>query len=747
MLALFPRPSRGAPSLELPRSAVRGPGAYAFPGLELAPERLASGLDRDLSLAFPASGGNAEAPDVLAAERLSGALAAAPAQEREERAQVAQVLAAAVADPAALEAVRERLGAPGPAGASVGADVLRRLEEAHAKVAAAGGAQRLSALSGRLGSALEAARAGDAGALARLFENSAAGGDEGGLVWAQGPMGSAALPPAARLAPAPQAFTEQELFEIWNAVFTEIPQVDDVLAAARDRWGAARVDEAILRFPLRRLDWFFSHVASSHASYRPRTEVALIEIARIAGLPQYDPAGAVRVIREFLSPSAGGGRTDFGLADRRRELTLRDLRPALAEAGFLKPEAPREDFGKASPYGLLSETLVEHQGLARLAGLDFNAPASKTLGQGSYRTKNGTAYHQDVYWVRDYHPLVRFVPVRRGAELVYQAQVIEYVYPFSTDGRPVSVDFEPPKAPGYPDPETRKLRLLIRGGDTLWTPGTESAPGFFLTSERTLAFNDQGHEQLAADAQAWFKRYQEAGSRYVANGSEWTRNFYEWAGDGLGPGNVRRDRSQVVAELARAARVPESHVVIAPWLPGSKTGDVDEYVAHLTGNAVAVARIDEESLEARGFEHERAYARGLNAFLDARAKEFAERGLTVERLPMFAPVNLKPNQFGGWNPDFLPTVNWARVNNHVYVPDYRAYLVKHGHPAELVERVQARIAQQVRETLKRYGMSAEFVDAGGLMEVDGQTTGPNGAFHCVTAVEYQVRRPPAAPKT
>jgi hypothetical protein len=260
-----------------------------------------------------------------------------------------------------------------------------------------------------------------------------------------------------------------------------------------------------------------------------------------------------------------------------------------------------------------------------------------------------------------------------------------------------------------------------------------NSPGFFITSERTILENGRSHERIRQEAQAFLKKEADFFNRPVRmSADEWMRNFYSSL-PGTGRGNVQRNRDQVVDLLSVAARVPREHVIITPWMPGSKTGDVDEYTALLTGNAVVVAKIIPESISSRGFRHERDYADMLNQWLEARAGEFQKRGLSVHRIPMFAPVNLRPNEFGGYNPDLLTTVNWARFNNHVIAPDFSAYLIKHGHPADLVRKLQKQIEDETREVLGQYGMSAEFIDASGLV-------GSFGGLHCISAVEYQIAR-------
>ncbi len=189
-----------------------------------------------------------------------------------------------------------------------------------------------------------------------------------------------------------------------------------------------------------------------------------------------------------------------------------------------------------------------------------------------------------------------------------------------------------------------------------------------------------------------------------------------------------RSSEEVRGVLSDQLGIPRSNALLLPILPGDKVGHSDTYVGSIQGDTVAVPRVHERAIELLGpdFGHEKAFARGINAFLDAQARRLREAGLTVERPLMLPPKNLKHSSLSalGWDADFLSPVNWAIHDGTVYVPTYESaldYL-----PEETRAEIIRELRSSVREAVEKHGLKASFHDARKLV-------GTGAGFHCITS--------------
>lgn len=123
-----------------------------------------------------------------------------------------------------------------------------------------------------------------------------------------------------------------------------------------------------------------------------------------------------------------------------------------------------------------------------------------------------------------------------------------------------------------------------------------------------------------------------------------------------------RSADEVLDIFAAAVGVRRDRVVVLPRMPGEGTGHVDMFVMALGPDRVLIPEIHDEAIDVIGASHEQALGRQVQAFLDDRAAQLAQRGIEVERLPMMAPINLTPASSA------TSTDDVTRVNAMTYSP-------------------------------------------------------------------------------
>ena len=323
----------------------------------------------------------------------------------------------------------------------------------------------------------------------------------------------------------------------------------------------------------------------------------------------------------------------------------------------------------------------------------------------------GGVENPNVSWTRDLFPL-------QTTDEQGRLVVIPYLSALSPDGAPFDGSHyipvplpadAPPNAKSfkfndkYHWLEVRSLPLLFEGGNVV---ATEK---FVFIGQKVVEQNGRSTRELR--------------DHYLAQGASVTA--VNRLVSGLAKrGYTKRNKEQVIDEFAKAFGLGSNQIIVLPWMPGERTGHVDMFLATLDEQTIALPYVPQWLIDRLDYDHERAYAQGVNEWLAVQTKTIKDRTdgtLTVVRVPMLPPKNLQSCSLSslGWSANLLATVNWILHEDMAFVPIFKTHTLQNEPGAA------ERFKDEIRSVLSHYGFQTQFVDCSRLLR-------HNGLLHCLT---------------
>ncbi len=255
--------------------------------------------------------------------------------------------------------------------------------------------------------------------------------------------------------------------------------------------------------------------------------------------------------------------------------------------------------------------------------------------------------------------------------------------------------------------EVRSLPILMTGGSVV------SSGGYLFIGEKVLTDNRLDYAPLR-------EKLKVSGLR-PPQVSSFTDAF-------LKAGYHARNADETLDEIARVTGIPRDRIVVMPWMPGSRSGSLDSYLATLDDGNLAIPYVPQELIDQLTLPHERDFALRLNTWLDERSRQIQESTSAhpdqahVVRLPMLPPRQLSQSQLSalGWDATFPSTVDWAVDGHRIFVPAFSDI------ESEFTAESMKRFRSEIRTKLQAHGFTTVFAEAGELLP-------KQGLLHAITA--------------